>query len=544
MTRSGYETMMAYHEATKHHFHRYARSAGVMEWANQPNPYRYYEGAQKTLLPLGQKDPALTYDALFSPLIEVGQPLRATTLSSFLALSMGLSAWKKAGSAQWALRINPSSGNLHPTEVHLVIPSTPDLKGGIFHYNCFEHVLERRSALPQGVWRRMASYFGGPGFLVALSTIFWRESWKYGERAYRYCNLDAGHALAALAIAARLFNWELTCLTGAGDGQVSALLGFDRTSWHPLEEEVPELVCWISLDATAGTIPQSLPQKLCSLFAQSQFCGCPNPLSRSPVDWSIISKASTAAEKSQTRPESYPLDALPEGTFASLQTSAAGIIRQRRSAVRYDAGRSIPLDVFQSMLHHTLAHRGVVPFSARLMSPRVHLLLFVHRVTDLTPGLYVLVRRQQGLTRMKSCWRSDFLWQPLWPHLPLYRLKEMDVTMKAMELSCHQEIAGQSAFAVAMIAHFEDLLRQAPYYYRWLHWECGMIGQVLYLEAEAHGMGGTGIGCFFDDPVHQLIGVKDNTFQSLYHFTVGHPIEDTRLQTLAAYHHLDRPMNP
>ena len=65
-----------------------------------------------------------------------------------------------------------------------------------------------------------------------------------------------------------------------------------------------------------------------------------------------------------------------------------------------------------------------------------------------------------------------------------------------------------------------------------------MIGQALYLEAEAQGFRGTGIGCYFDDPVHELIGVSGHGWQSLYHFTVGRPVEDPRLTTLPAYHHL------
>jgi len=66
-----------------------------------------------------------------------------------------------------------------------------------------------------------------------------------------------------------------------------------------------------------------------------------------------------------------------------------------------------------------------------------------------------------------------------------------------------------------------------------------MIGQVLYLEAEAQGVRGTGIGCFFDDSVHEVMGLPDDTFQSLYHFTVGGAREDNRLVTRAAYHHLE-----
>ena len=62
-----------------------------------------------------------------------------------------------------------------------------------------------------------------------------------------------------------------------------------------------------------------------------------------------------------------------------------------------------------------------------------------------------------------------------------------------------------------------------------------MIGQVLYLEAEAAGIRSTGIGCFFDDPVHDLFGFKGRKHQTLYHFTVGGPVEDTRLTTLPPY---------
>ena len=50
-------------------------------------------------------------------------------------------------------------------------------------------------------------------------------------------------------------------------------------------------------------------------------------------------------------------------------------------------------------------------------------------------------------------------------------------------------------------------------------------------------MRGTGIGCFFDDPVHEIVGIKDLSVQSLYHFTIGGPVDDERLMTLPPYHH-------
>ena len=61
---------------------------------------------------------------------------------------------------------------------------------------------------------------------------------------------------------------------------------------------------------------------------------------------------------------------------------------------------------------------------------------------------------------------------------------------------------------------------------------------MLYLEAEAAGYRGTGIGCFFDDSVHELLGFTGEQFQCLYHFTIGKPLDDQRIQTLPAYEHL------
>jgi len=71
-----------------------------------------------------------------------------------------------------------------------------------------------------------------------------------------------------------------------------------------------------------------------------------------------------------------------------------------------------------------------------------------------------------------------------------------------------------------------------------MFWESGMIGQVLYLEAEAIGLRGTGIGCYFDEEVHKIMALESKKYQSLYHFTVGTPVEDRRLTTLEPYFHI------
>src|SRR5258707_9245710 len=83
--------------------------------------------------------------------------------------------------------------------------------------------------------------------------------------------------------------------------------------------------------------------------------------------------------------------------------------------------------------------------------------------------------------------------------------------------------------------YIDSLVTYGAAFYRNLFWEAGLVGQVLYLEAEEASIRSTGIGCYFDDPVHEVFGVSSHDWQSFYHFTVGGPVEDKRLTTLPAY---------
>ena len=171
-------------------------------------------------------------------------------------------------------------------------------------------------------------------------------------------------------------------------------------------------------------------------------------------------------------------------------------------------------------------------------APRVHPILFVHRVAGLEPGIYALPRSHAAQLQMQAAMRRDFIWSKpadCPEHLPLFLLAEAGLGKAAKIMNCHQAIAGDSTFTLAMLAEFDAPLKAAPWHYRQLYWEAGLLGQVLYLQAEAAGLRGTGIGCFFDDVCHELLGLQDTTFQSLYHFTVGYPLLDERIANLPPY---------
>ncbi|MSQ77818.1 MAG: SagB/ThcOx family dehydrogenase [Nitrospiraceae bacterium] len=549
-----------YHNQTKHHFFRYARSLGHLDWANQPNPFRRFVDAPFHPLPLLQpKQEPLSpaYEAIYQRGMILPQPVTVRTLSRFLELALAITAWKRAGQTQWALRSNPSSGNLHPTEGYLVLPPMQGLADSpaLYHYAPHDHGLELRAEIPAQDATRLLQVFPREAFLFACTSIIWRESWKYGERAFRYCHHDVGHAIGAARIAAATLGWNLTLLDGTDQATLASLLGMNREEdFAEAEHEHPDFVAVVWPSGDTVTVSLWLDPALVHALSQGRWHGRANRLSHdAPVPWEIIDDVAEATRKtsiehrSVTFPSHEPSPAPPETLKASPE--AGTIIRQRRSAVSLDGKTSITAATFFRMLARVTPgadrpqQERPMPWDALPWAPAIHLLLFVHRVEGLTPGVYVLVRDPAKLPLLKNAMNPHIEWvlAPGCPeNLPLYGILEGDAQKVAAQVSCHQDIAGDSAFSLGMLAEFDERLRQGAWWYPRLFWESGLVGQVLYLEAEAAGVRATGIGCFFDDPVHEIIALKDLTFQSLYHFTIGGPVEDPRLTTLPPYAHLKR----
>ena len=531
------QTTLDYHERTKHHFHRFARSAGYMDWDNQPDPFRTYEGSRTIPLPLNEPDPPFQYSALYRP-----DPLPPVTFSlksvgKLYELSLGLSAWKAISGQRWALRMNPSSGNLHPTEGHLIALGVNDLPDGLYHYNPLQHAFEERAVISREMSARLMAILPTPALLVTLTSIFWRESWKYGERAFRYCQHDVGHALAALSLSARLLGWRLIKLD-APDEDIAKAFGFDRVDWPDHEAEEPDLIAAI-VPSTAASIPPAFPAEAADILKIVTLTGRPNRLSRRHREWAVIPQVARSCRQPHNSTATAQVnDSLPVCQPPPEVPLASAIIRQRRSAQAFDPRRELDRKSFFGLLDRTIPRAGNPPFESMTDPTRISLVLFVHRIQGVPPGLYMFIRHPAHLEALQAMTYKRFVWEPAHPELPLYLLEQGDYRAEAIDLSCRQEIGGFSTFSLGMLARFTPEVSDTPWVYRHLFWEAGMVGQVLYLESEAWGVRGTGIGCYFDDPVHDRLGMQGRGWQSLYHFTIGFPIEDTRLQTLPPYFHL------
>ncbi len=566
-----------YHERSKHALGRYAPGPASLDWDAQPDPYRTYQGCERVLLPTGDTQPQADQGTSLVatpkppprpiPLDTCRSPLAISSrIAALLRLGLGISAWKEMGDVRWAVRCNPSSGNLHPVEAYVAVPPLEGLPAGLHHYESLDHALERRCLYDADTAALLARLAPPGTLLLGLSLIPWREAWKYGYRAWRYCQLDLGHAIAALDYAAACVGWRLTPLPGWSADDLGRLLGLDRRGeFEPDEPELPQAIFLVSpsdgpVPSEAGPAPLAARAALLGRLPSQVWEGRANRLDpRHLYRWPAVEAMGLGS--GPIEPESWlgepiagsrggqgardvfygrladlcPASGLPSDSEAE---SAARIILRRRSARVFDPRLAISADALYRLLDACLPRPGAPPWDALGWPARLHLLLFVHRVEGLDPGLYLFARDRSEVPGLKVRLRPEFDWtRPAGcpERLALHTLVRANARGTAGRLACHQQIAADSSLALAMLAELPADSPQTRY--DGLLREAGALGQVLYLESESLGLGASGIGCFFDEPIHEILGVPGGDLQTFYMFTLGPAIPDPLASDAPAYPH-------
>lgn len=462
-----------------------------------PDPFRYYEGVPVLDLPVDPPAPEI-------PAFDVLQGTSGTTpvsdgpafLSQLLFYSAAISASKRVPSTgeKYALRVNPSSGNLHPTEFHFLTRGLKGWPDGLYHYDPSRHMAEQRGH------RDFATTpaIGSAPIVFVLTSIVWREAWKYGERAYRYCLHDMGHAWQALALSARAIGCEHIAVGDFVDDDLARM-------FHLSSDEWPMLI--FSLHG------KSIPVREADTGDTVWFGGKANQLSKESIAHPLIDSIHFATKRSSSGSggTSFAESArtgsgeikLPSP--ASSTRSFSEVARMRRSALDFLGGkRSMSLAELSAILAITAQ-----PLSADFAGTRfIQLYLYAHRVYGLQPGVYRFWSECAELEQVRSG----------------------DQRVVAAGLSLGQDLAGNACVTFSMIGDLERAARSdGDRGYRYVQLEAGAIGHRLYLAAEALGLGATGIGAFYDDEVHRHLNLRPEQGQVVYHFAIGYPVPDPRL---------------
>ena len=463
-----------YHIQTKHFPNKFAKSLGYLDWETQPSPYKSYYKAKKIPL-IPSNPPKLSYEKLYTT--NTPSPINLKTISQFFEYSLSINAIKEYFTSRWAVRVNPSSGNLHPEESYIIFENS------VFHFNvkefCLEEIAKSENKLVEN------------GIIFIATSIPLRESWKYGERALRYCLLDTGHIIAATRFSANLLGWKMEYVSEYKESELQKLIGLQKASFYKNEDEIFEGAFYIYNDKK--------PKINFKKFEKLEFNLEYKKLAKDSIRWDIIFDIAKVLKREEPFQSNFIKEKI---TFNPSPFNAFEIIDKRRSALGFKE-KFIKKDEFLDILDKTLP-RNIPPFDTKVTLNKVNLVIFVNRVDGIESGIYFFDREKNSLSLIE---KGDF-------------------SETAKFINCAQDLGKDSAFSISMVIDKKYIDKE--YKYKLAMFEAGMIGQILYIEAEAKGYRGCGIGCFFDNLVSIDI-LENEDILTLYGFSIGEPVIDERI---------------
>lgn len=453
--------------------------APAVDWGEPPAPFKRLAGTPLTRLP----------------------PPGAAGLARLDRAALADLLWHTAGVTATRgglhLRASPSSGALFATELYVQARTLPDLAPGLWHYDPQSHALEplqlARSDRPQPGVVADGAWHDAPALVVA-SAIFRRTGRKYGDRSYRYQLADLGHALENLRVSAGALGLHADLVAAFDEAQAARALGLDEA-----EEGVLALVALTARSAAAG--PGTPAAATAPAGAAARWLAASPAASGARLGVTAAMHAATSlrlasaplpapAPAALHRPLAQPLTVLPPA--APVAPDWRSVIAQRRSVRRY-AAAPLPMQVLSDVLARMAAMQGP------LLSAAVRISVVAHDVSGLAPGAY---RYQPGRHALEP------------------RRAPAALRTAARAAALDQDVAADAALLFVLSidrARFAaDPLGPARGY-RHAFLEAGLVGERVYLEAGARGLGACAVGAFYDDEAAALVGI-DPAQEWVVHF--------------------------
>lgn len=402
------------------------------------------------------------------------------------------------------LRASPSSGALFSTELYVAARALPGLAAGLWHYDPQSHALAplrpaaAGGALLPGALADEAALRDAPALVVATA-IFRRTGRKYGDRSYRYVLADLGHALENLRVTAGALGVGTRFVAAFDESRAAQALGVDEAEegvlamvvlGAPAAAAEPNALAPRSASAPPGVAPRwlapspaaagAVPSVTAAIHTATSLRVAPVPSPASaasapaPVHRSLVQESS----------------ALPPATPVAPDWLA--VIAKRRSVRRYTKA-PLPLQVLASVLARMSGLHGP------LFSDAVRVNVVAHAVAGLAPGAYRYEPERHALV-----------------------MRRVPVALRgtARAAALDQDVAADAAvvfvLSIDRAVSATDPLGPARGY-RHAFLEAGLVGERVYLEAGARGLGACGVGAFYDDEAAALVGV-DPAHEWVVHF--------------------------
>ena len=456
------------------------------DWDIKPLLYKVYESLPPIGLPRALPDTGVP---TLAAIASTGEPSSTAVPDKALLGRFGLltngsldRTWTGPDGRVNHYRTAGGTGALYHLELYFVCADLADLPAGVYHYSAIDHSLRQvrsgdfRAALTEAT-------AGEPSLatapvVLAMTSTFWRNAWRYRERAYRHTFWDAGTSLSHILAVAASAQVSATLVFGFADQLVNALLDIETTR--------ESTVALVALGHN-GTAPSPAPV-VSPLDLRTRRLSPAEVTFHALIDMHLASCLSTSEDAARWRSRRWRrTPPQPTGPLTELQPLSSGqldgrppeqIIFRRRSTRKYDTDVEIPFEAFSTLLDRST--RGVASDVLVPGTPITDLYLIVNGVRGLAPGVYVH-HPQLGAVEL---------------------LREGVFREQATRIAAAQHYAGNAHVNLYYLAHLPSILaRYGNRGYRVAQLEGALHAGKLHLGTHALGLGAVGSTAFDDEVI-------------------------------------------
>jgi SagB-type dehydrogenase family enzyme len=481
-----------YHQQTS--YDRSRMSGHFLDWPNQPNVFKTYTGLRTVPLPepAQRQDTALSALLLGEPAAGAETPLDLAVLSRLIHLTHAITAKTRHGGADFYFRSVASAGALYPFELYVATSGVRDLDDGVYHHTLTLNaltLLRSGNALGEiGDAFRMQRE-DPPTLVFFLTALFFRSSWKYRDRAYRYHLLDTGHMVENLALALKESQFPFRVHYDFDDERANSLLCLDESR----EVCLAAIPAWAAHEA-AGRAVSSLEQPQQDLSQDSR-------CARRETDYPAIREIHAASSRVQEAREPRPrmLDSLGPQTgspnpipvtdgSAEVMPYAEAVIKRR--SMRNFVNEEINTESFALLLAMLCSPAMAAAHAEPASNEAVVVGFAANKIAGFDPGFYVLDTVDRAVR-------------------PVFR----GHVASHMAHGCLDQAWLESCAVHFLFLTNLGLLERTdgPRGYRHAMLTAGRLGQRLYLGATAMRLGCCGIGAFYDREAAGTLALNDES---------------------------------
>ncbi|MDB9822554.1 SagB/ThcOx family dehydrogenase [Deltaproteobacteria bacterium] len=494
------KTASQYHVNTS--YERGKIGGHYLDWQNQPDVFKKYQG----VIPIPLPDEIPSFKKSLSSVLKETDidstcgKIDIKDLSLILRLTCSLTAKARHGAEDFYYRSAASAGALYPTEIYVATHEVSGLDDGLYHFDIRRHELFplRIHDLSGHIARLLIPPVEKiPTLTLLFTAIFFRSSWKYRDRAYRYHLLDTGHVIENLDLSLKALKLPFNLFYDFDDKSINHLLGLNEKKEVALaigNVPGPDSVSEIKTPEIEGLSKDILNASI---------------VSGKEIDYPAIQEIHKAGEMSEAKddlapdiPESLSLipatwHNLPGSLSNAEYTEYPECLFKRRSSRNF-VNSPISKNAFFSLLDSLCVDENNMP-EETILHQSLTVGFLAGNIESIKPGFYVLDTMRKRFGMMTT-----------------------DNFIGSMTHAClDQAWLGNACIHFLFISNLNLLDKTwGARGYRYAMMKAGRMGELIYIASTCLGLGCCCIGAFYDGEARDLLGINEES-SLLYLVAVG-----------------------